>query len=197
MGTSTGTRNFGIRRFTNLVRESRYRAPAATELRLGIAVEPDPGNSDDPQTVREVAAGGSIDNTLGGAGILGLVGILWYEHDSQTYEGAAAGNLLQDYDTAPAGRMVQVLHGAGAKVWFRNTELDTTEPGLNFPASRAAVTMVTNLGPDGTGDLASDVLLAWDDSVSEFAVTAVAVEAICRTTYVDNDLGVCDAELLI
>lgn len=197
MGTSTGTRNFGIRRFTNLVRESRFRAPAATELKLGIAVEPDPGSSADPQEIREVAAGGAIDNTLGGAGILGLVGMLWYEHDSQTYEGAAAGNLLQDYDTAPAGRMVQVLRGAGAKVWFRNTELDTTEPGLNFPASRAAVTMVAELGAHGAGDLGVDVLLAWDDANSYYAETAVAAEAICRTTYTDNTLGVADAELLI
>lgn len=197
MGTSTGTRNFGVRRFTNLIRESRFRAPAATALRLGIAVEPDPASTADPQEVREVAAGGTIDNTLGGAGILGLVGILWYEHDAQTYEGAAAGNLLQDYDTAPAGRMVQVLRGVGAKVWFRNTELDTTEPGLNFPASRAAVTMVANLGADGTGDLGMDVPLAWDDGNSYYAVTAVMAEAICRTTYTDNALGVCDAELLI
>jgi hypothetical protein len=186
-----------MRRLTNLVREGRFRAPAATALRLGIGVEPDPASTTDPQAVREIAAGGAIDNTLGGAGILGLVGILWYEHDAQTYEGAAAGTLLQDYDTAPAGRMVQVLHGPGAKVWFRNTEADTTEPGLNFPAVRSEVVMVAALGFNGAGDIQTDDLLAWDDGNSYWAETAVLAEAVLRVTYADNDLNVCDAEFLV
>ena len=82
-------------------------------------------------------------------------------------------------------------------MWFRNTDADTTEPGLNFPAVRTEVVMVTNLGHDGSGDLASDVLLAWNDAVDQYAVTAVLAEAMCRTTYTDNTLGVADAELLI
>jgi hypothetical protein len=180
-----------------MVREGRFRAPAATSLMLGTAVEPDPSSTDDPQVIRQVTAGGTIDNTLGGAGILGLTGMLWYEHDSQTYEGAAAGNLVMDYNLAPVGRMVQLIRGAGTKVWFRNTEANTTEPGLNFPAVRAEVVMVAALGHDGAGNLAVDKLLAWDDGGGYYAITAVLAEAMCRTTYTDNDLGVADAELLI
>ena len=197
MGSSTTTRNFGMRRFTNIVREGRFRAPAGVNLRLGTAVELDPASSADPQELRQVAAGGAIDNTLGGGGIVGTAGIIWYEHDSQTYVGAAAGTLLQDFDTAPAGRMVQMIQGAGTKVWLRNTPLDTTEPGLNFPAVRAEVVMVTNLGFDGAGDVAADDLLAWDDSVDEWALTAVLAEAFLRVTFADNSLDTLDAVLLV
>ena len=197
MGTSTTTRNFGMRRFTNLVREGRFRAPASgTPLRLGIGVEID---ATDPTRIREITAG----NDLGGGGIDGqLVGVLWYEHDSQTYNrpewGAAAGGLPQDLNYAPNGRMVQVLHGAGAKVWFRNTPANTTEPGLTFPdPTRAEVVIVKDLGHDGAGDVAVGDLLAWDDATHYWAETAVAAEAVFRVTFADNDLGVCDAEFLV
>jgi hypothetical protein len=197
MGSSTTTRNFGMRRFTNIVREGRYRAPAALNLRLGTAVELDPASVSDPQELRQVAAGGAIDNTLGGGGIVGTAGILWYEHDSQTYVGAAAGTLMQDFDTAPAGRMVQMIQGAGTKVWLRNTPLDTTEPGLNFPAVRAAVVMVTDLGFDGAGNIAADDLLAWNEVVDEWALTTVLAEAFLRVTFADNSLDTLDAVLLV
>ena len=196
MGTSTTTRNFGIRRFTNLVREGRFRAPAAADLRLGTAVEPDTTSTTDPQELRQANAT-APDNTVGGSGIVGTFGALWYEHDAQTYEGAAAGTLMQDYDTAPRGRMVQLLHGPGAKVWFRNTEANTTEPGLNFPSARAEVVMVLALGFNGAGDLAVDDLLGWVDGSTAWGETAVLAEALFRVTYVDNALNVCDAEFLI
>ncbi len=203
MGTSTDTRNFGMRRFTNLVREGRLRAPASgTALVLGTGVELD---ASDPTRIRQITLAG--DNDLGGGGLDGrLVGIVWYEHDSQTYNrpewGAAAGQLPQDLNYAPNGRMVQVLHGAGAKVWFRNTEADTSEPGLNFPdpassQGRAEVVMVKDLGADGAGDVKADDLLAWDATNGYWAETAVAAEAVLRVTFADNDLGVCDAEFLV
>lgn len=197
MGSSTTTRNFGIRRFTNLVREGRFRAPAAADLVLGTAVEPDPASTDDPQALRQVTAGGSPNNSLAGAGITGLMGILWYEHDSQTYVGAGFGSLVQDFDTAPRGRMVQVLRGAGAKVWFRNTEASTTEAGLNFPNTRVERVMVAALGHHGAGNLAVNTLLAWDAANGYWATTAVLAEAFMRTTYTDNTTGVADAELLL
>lgn len=197
MGSSTTTRNFGMRRFTNIVREGRFRAPAALNLRLGTAIELDPASSSDPQEVRQVAAGGAIDNTLGGGGVVGTAGILWYEHDSQTYVGAAAGVLLQDFDTAPAGRMVQMIRGQGTKIWLRNTPVDTTEPGLNFPAVRAEVIMVVDLGFNGAGDIAADDLLAWNDGTDQWALTAVLAEAFLRVTFADNALDTLDAELLV
>lgn len=195
MGSSTTTRNFGMRRFTNLVREGRFRAPAAADLRLGTGVEIDPTSLTDPQAVRQISGAGP--NDLGGLGILGMVGLIWYEHDSQTYVGAPAGSLIQDFNTAPRGRMVQVLHGRGAKVWFRNTAASTTEAGLNFPSTRPEVVMVEDLGFHGTGDLAVDNLLAWDAVNTRWGRTAVLAEALMRVTYVDHDIDTCDAELLL
>ncbi|RKZ05494.1 hypothetical protein DRQ25_16030, partial [Candidatus Fermentibacteria bacterium] len=179
MAGSQATRNFGFRRFTNLVREGRFRAPAATELRLGTGVEID---ATDPTRIREITAG----NDVGGTGITGSVGVLWYEHDSQTYNdprfGRAAALSPVDLDTAPVNRMVQVLQGAGAKFWFRNTEADTTEPGLNYPNTRPEVVMVANLGHDGSGDIKVDDLLGWDATNHYWAETAVVAEAVLRVT---------------
>lgn len=191
MGSSTTTRNFGMRRFTNLVREGRFRAPAATELRLGTLVQIDGSDTD---RIEQATAAAGVG--IGGSGDTrtDLCGILWYEHDSQTFNsppfGGAAGQLPQDLDTAPAGRMVQVLHGKGAKVWLRNTAQDTTEPGLNYPATRAAVTMFN--GTPAVGDL-----LGWDPT-GYYAVTTDASEAVLRVTALDtNGPNSLDAELIV
>jgi hypothetical protein len=184
-----------MRRFTNLVREGRYRAPAAADLRLGTAIEVDLA---DVTRVREATA-----SAIGGAGDVRLAtcGILWYEHDSQTYNdpafGGAAGLLPQDLDTAPRGRMVQMLHGKGAKVWLRNTAVNTTEPGLNFSSDRAAVTMVNGLSTPGTIDVGN--LLGWDATNNYWAVTTNADEAMLIVTAVDDtgDAPSLDAELLV
>lgn len=196
MGSSTTTRNFGMRRFTNLVREGRFRAPAATELRLGILVEIDPADTD---RVREADSTSGVG--IGGTGSVqtDLCGILWYEHDSQTFNdprfGGAAGQLPQDLDTAPPGRMVQVLHGPGVKVWLRNTDVNTTEPGLTYPSTRAAVTMVDGLGV-ATPTVEVGELLGWDSANNYWAVTTTAAEAFLRVTHVDNTLKTLDAEML-
>lgn len=194
MAGSQATRNFGFRRFTNLVREGRFRAPAATELRLGTGVEID---ATDATRIREITAG----NDVGGGGVTGSVGVLWYEHDSQTYNdprfGRAAALSPVDLDTAPVSRMVQVLQGPGAKVWFRNTQANTTEPGLNYANTRPEVIMVANLGFHGTGDIAVDDLLGWDSTNHYWAKTAVLAEAILRVTAADNTANTCDAVLLV
>lgn len=193
MGSSTTTRNFGMRRFTNLVREGRFRAPAASDLRLGTLVEIDPGDTDRVRQATLTAIGG------GGDVRTDLCGILWYEHDSQTFNdprfGGAAGQLPQDLDTAPAGRMVQVLHGPGVKVWLRNTDASTTEPGLNYANTRAAVTMVSGLGA-ATPTVEVGELLGWNTS-GYWDVTTNAAEAVLRVTNVDNTLKTCDAEFII
>lgn len=193
MGSSTSTRNFGMRRFTNLVREGRFRAPAASELRLGTLVQIDAADTD---RIEQADADVGDGLAIGGGGDvrLGLCGILWYEHDSQTFNspafGGAAGQLPQDLDTAPAGRMVQVLHGSGAKVWLRNTAQDTTEPGLTYPAVRAAVTMFN--GTPAVGDL-----LGWN-TTGYWAVTVLPEEAVLRVTALDtNGPNSLDAELLV
>jgi hypothetical protein len=195
MGSSTTTRNFGMRRFTNLVREGRFRGPASgTALRLGTAVEINASDTTRIRAATATAIGGGEDVRTS------LIGVLWYEHDSQTFNsppfGGAAGQLPQDLDTAPNGRMVQVLHGAGAKVWFRNTLANTTEPGLNFSNTRDAVTMVGGLGI-ATPTVEVGELLGWDDSNGYWAVTANADEAVFRVTFVDNTLATLDAEFLV
>lgn len=182
MGSSTGTRNFGMRRFTNLVREGRLRSAAGSSLRLGTMVEQNPTT---PAEIRE--ADGTSGAAIGGSGsvLTGNVGILWYEHDAQTYNdpafGGAAGLLPQDLDTAPAGRLVQVLSGKGVKVWLRNTAADTTEPGLNFPAVRTVVTMVNNIAGLSVGDA-----LGWNDTSDYWAVTTTAAEMFMVVTDINS-----------
>ncbi len=193
MGSSTGTRNFGMRRFTNLVREGRLRSAVGSSLRLGIMVEQNPGT---PAEIRE--ADGSSGAAIGGSGSVlnSNVGILWYEHDSQTFNdpafGGAAGLLPQDLDTAPAARLVQVLSGKGVKIWLRNTALDTTEPGLNFPAVRAAVVMVDDIAGLTVGDN-----LGWNDSSTFWAVTTTAAEAFMVVTSIDQSDTRVECTLLV
>ena len=192
MGSSTGTRNFGMRRFTNLVREGRLRSPAGSSLQLGSLVEQNPGT---PAEIRE--ADGTTGAAIGGSGSVlnSNVGILWYEHDAQTYNtpafGGAAGQLPQDLDTAPGGRMVQVLSGKGVKIWLRNTALDTTEPGLNFPAERAAVTIW-----DVAGTTVGETL-GWNASTNTYDVTTDASEAFMVVTSIDAALLVVEATFLV
>jgi len=193
MGSSTTTRNFGVRRFTNLVREGRFRGLASgTELRLGTMVEIDPSDTDRIRQATATAISGGGDTATDSCGIL------WYEHDSQTFNsppfGGAAGQLPQDLDTAPNGRMVQVLSGPGVKVWLRNTDVNTTEPGLTYENTRAAVTMVDGLGT-ATPTVEVGELLGWNTS-GYWAVTTTAAEAFLRVTAVDNDLKTLDAVIL-
>jgi hypothetical protein len=195
MGSSTDTRNFGFRRFTNIVREGRLRSPASgTTLRIGTFVEQDPN---DPDRIREATV-----TAIGGGGDVRLnkCGILLYEHDSQTYNdprfGAAANQLVQDLWWVPNNRMVQVISGPGVKVWFRNTAAETTEPGLNFPNTREEVTMVSGIGI-ATPTVAVGDLLGWDDSNDFYTVTANAAEAFMRVTALYNDTATVDAEILV
>lgn len=190
MGSSTTTRNFGMRRFTNLVREGRLRAPATGDaLRLGTFVEQDPNSDEYVRQAETAVVGGSDVRTI-------TCGILWYEHDSQTLVGQAVPSLAQDNDHAPHGRLVQVLHGPGAKVWLRNTAAATTEPGLNFPNNREAVTMVDGLGGASPSITVGD-LLAWDSTNGYYTATTDLTEAVLRVTAVYNDTATCDAVILI
>jgi hypothetical protein len=90
--------------------------------------------------------------------------------------------------------MVQVLSGPGAKVWLRNTDVNTTEPGLFFSNTRAAVNMVDGLGT-ATPTVEVGELLGWNTS-GYWDVTTTASEAFLRVTAVDNDLNTLDAVIL-
>jgi hypothetical protein len=153
-------------------------------------------NPTTPAEIRE--ADGTSGAAISGSGsvITGNVGILWYEHDSQTYNdpafGAAAGLLPQDLDFAPAGRLVQVLSGKGVKIWLRNTAADTTEPGLNFPNERLAVAMVNNVAGLSVGDA-----LGWNDSSTYWAVTTTAAEMFMVVTDINSDDTRVECTLLV
>jgi hypothetical protein len=183
-----------MRRFTNLVREGRFRAPASgTALVLGTLVQIDGSDTD---RIEQATAAAGVG--VGGSGDVrtDLCGILWYEHDSQTFNsppfGGAAGLLPQDLDTAPNNRMVQVLHGAGTKVWLRNTAANTTEPGLNYDSDRDAVTMVDSISGVTVGEL-----LGWNPS-GYWEVTTDASEAFLRVTALDtNGADSLDAEIIV
>lgn len=183
-----------MRRFTNLVREGRFRSPAAADLRLGILVEIDPADTNRVREATAVAIGGAGDVRLG------LCGVLWYEHDASTYNdprfGGAVGNLPMDLDMAPRSRMVQVLHGKGAKIWLRNTTADTPEPGLHFVPDRDAVTMVNGIGI-ASPTVIVGTLLGWDATNNYYTATTNADEAALRCTHVYPDGKTIDAELLV
>ena len=177
-----------MRRFTNLVREGRFRAPAASALVLGTLVQIDASDTDRIEQADASADGVGIGGSKSVA--TDLCGILWYEHDSQTLVGQGEPFLAQDQDTAPAGRMVQVLHGPGTKVWLRNTAANTAEPGLNYTPVRAAVSMFA-------GTPAVNDLLGWHPANAEWTITTDATEAFLRVTALDtNGTGSLDAELL-
>lgn len=188
MGSSTDTRNFGMRRFTNLVRDGRLRSPLATSIRLGAMVEEDPGNLG---YVREATASGAA----GAGGVqTSRCGVLWYEHDAATTEGVAAGTLVQDYNFPPPGRLVQVLRGKGAKIWLRNTLVGPANktPGLNFPNTRAAVTMVASIATVAVGDL-----LGWDPALHQWKEVTDVTDAFLLVTEKYTDGLTIDAEFLV
>lgn len=177
-----------------MVREGRFRAPAAADLRLGTLVEIDPADTNRIREATATAIGGGEDVRTS------LCGILWYEHDAQSYNdprfGGAVGQLPMDLDFAVRNRMVQVLHGKGAKVWLRNTEENTAEPGLHFASTRAEVIMVDGIGI-ATPTVIVGTLLGWDDTNDFYTATTDAAEAVLRCTHVYPDGKTIDAELLI
>lgn len=194
MSSSTSPRNFGFRRTVGIVREGRFRSPTATELRLGTLVERDPN---DPLRIRE-----ATDTAIGGGTDVraALCGVLWYEHDAQTYNTPEYGGgrlaLRQDLATAPVDRLVQVIHGGkGVKILLKNTGADETSPGLTFPVVRTAVTMVGGL--TATPTVAVGDTLGWDDQNHYWAKTTQASEAALLIVHMDVDQLLVECDLLI
>lgn len=149
-------RNFGMRSFENIVRDGRFRVPASGDpLRIGSPVMLD---ADTP---------GYLELATAGMAPSANCGILVYEH-IQNKSDALVTNHDDPYDKVPLGVYAQMIHGPGAKVWFKNTAQKTLYDGR----SRAAVTMVTTaladlapgdgLSPVGTaGQWAEDATAPW------------------------------------
>lgn len=111
------TRNFGVRDFTNIVRNGRFKTPASFaagegtvngEALIGTAVQLDPAN---PGTLKRPAANQEPDASCG---------IVVYEHIQ--WKGTdPALTASVDFETAPPNSYVQIVRGPGTKVWFNNT----------------------------------------------------------------------------
>lgn len=138
-------RNFGMRSFENVVRDGRFRVPATgTPLRIGAPVMLDTANAGRVKAATEAVAPASN------------CGIVVFEH-IQNKSDALVTNHDDPYDKVPLGVYAQMMHGPGAKVWFKNTALVTLYDGreraaFSFVVDTIATTMVgKGLVPDGAG----------------------------------------------
>lgn len=146
-------RNFGMRSFENVVRDARFRVPSTGDpLRIGEGVMIDTANP------------GRLVRATSGVAPTQACGILVYEH-IQNKSDALTTQYDDPYDKVPLGVYAQMMHGPGAKVWFKNTTLKTLYDGRQ----RAAVTMVAvsgleigdGISPDGSGAWAEDASTPW------------------------------------
>jgi len=137
------TRNFGIRSFENLVRNGRFRTAAGSSHVIGAPVMID---SATPGFMKAADAGAAVN--------LGC-GIVVYEHlllteIKQTYS---------DLNTVPGGAYAQIVHGPGAKVWFRDTPSKVMYDGTTQAAGDLLASSIVLadldpgmlLTPDGSG----------------------------------------------
>lgn len=118
------SRNFGMRGFENIVRDGRFRAPrTGTPFKIGSPVVVDPAN---PGFMAQAGAGAARS---------ALCGVVVFEHIQ--YKGVDTA-LTTAYDApfndVPLGVYAQIVHGPGAKVWFKNTVEKTLYDGRVQPA---------------------------------------------------------------
>lgn len=138
-------RNFGMRSFENVVRDGRFRVPASgNPLMIGEPVMLDPDNPGRLKKATEAAAPGPN------------CGIVVFEHIQNKSD---ALTLADDapYNQVPLGVYAQMMHGAGAKVWFKNTQAKTLYDGRQRSSFSFVVDTLTSLKPgdglvpDGAG----------------------------------------------
>lgn len=102
------SRNFGMRSFENIVRNGRFRTPVGSAFEIGSPVQIDPAK---PGFMKQAAAGAARGPQSG---------LVLFEH-IQAPGLDPALSTASDLHTVPGGRYAQIVHGAGAKVWFKNT----------------------------------------------------------------------------
>lgn len=130
------TRNFGMRSFENAVRDGRFKTPATgSPIVIGAPVMIDTAN---PGFL--TLATDSVNPTPG-------CGILVYEHiQFQGVDTFLTSPQDPPFNVAPLGRYAQMLHGAGVKVWFKNT----ADKPLYDGRVQAGATLVAGLGATPT-----------------------------------------------
>ena len=139
------SRNFGMRSFENVVRDGRFRVPAnGTPFKIGAPVMLDDANPGRLKAATEAAAPGPN------------CGIVVFEH-IQNKSDALTTAYDSPYDSVPLGQYAQMMHGPGAKVWFKNSTDKTlydgrVQSGYQFIVDTVATSMVgKGLVPDGAG----------------------------------------------
>ena len=131
-------RHFGMRSFENIVRDGRFRVPASgNPLLIGAPVMLDASNAGYLKAATEATAPGQN------------CGLVVFEH-IQNKSDALTTNHDDPYNKVPLGVYAQMIHGPGAKVWFRNQPAKTLYDGR----VRAAVTMLDD-GSGGAMDLST------------------------------------------
>ena len=162
------SRNFGFRSFENIVRNGRFRAPATgTPILIGAPV------------IIDTATPGYLKPATAAAA-QGQGGIALYEHIQQKGVDLALVGTAE-FNYVPLGQYAQIVHGPGAKVWFKNTAAKTLYDGRSIgavslvPASGIAVG--DGLAPDGAGKFAKAAAgTAWL-IIEQINATTVLVEA--------------------
>jgi hypothetical protein len=176
------TRNFGFRDFTGIVREARNKVPAsgltgpdASGFLIGTAVVEDSANP------------GQLVRPAGAAAPNALSGIVLYEHiQYQGVDPFLATSYDAPFQVAPLGRMAQMVHGPGVKVWFKNT-VDTP---LYDGRLQAGVTLVNGLGGATPSISVGDYLTP--GSNGRWA-EGNAGNGWLQVTLVNNTTGLCEA----
>ena len=172
-------------------RSGRYHLAEGSDVPIGAPVVVDTSDS-------ESATYGSapVDLATGDQAIpkAGLGGVLVYEHGPAAFAGSdAALTTYSDMDTAPDGKLVQVVSGKDVKVVLRNTDAETF---LNT-RSYTGRTMVAGVGIATPTVVVGDGLTPGDgnDTDGYWAETATAANQWLIVTKVDNDRKEIEARL--
>lgn len=146
------SRNFGMRSFENVVRDGRFRVPkAGTPLLIGA-----------PVTIDTATPGFLKLATAAQAPSPGC-GVVVFEHIQ--YKGVDTSLVTSSdapFNRVPLAQYAQMMHGAGTKVWLRNTADapmydGSVRPGITIVAGTFPV-VGDGLVPvgDGTWRVAAD-----------------------------------------
>lgn len=139
------SRSFGMRSFENVVRDGRFRVPSTgTPFKIGAPVMLDPAN---PGKLKAAAAAAAPGPNCG---------IAVFEHITVVTD-VLTTTSDAPYDSVPLGQYAQMMHGAGTKVWFKQTADKTlydgrTQAGYQFLVdSLGSLSIGQGLVPDGAG----------------------------------------------
>jgi hypothetical protein len=164
------SRNFGMRSFENVVRDGRFRVPATgTPFKIGAPVMLDAANAG-----RLKAATAAVTPSQN-------CGIVVYEH-IQNKSDALTTTSDSPYNVVPLGQYAQMMHGPGAKVWFRTTADKTLYGGTVQAGDTLLAAGIADMTGLAIGDgLTPDGAGKWRESTGAEVVWLV-IEQVNPTT---------------